>query len=256
MVLTSARKTGTAAGRQAWLARFPWLLTFGRMGLFAAVQGLFALGFAMMGSNNGWDQSVAWWPYIVSVANLICLGLLVWLFRAEGKSFWSLFRIRRSDIAGDLLVLAASMFLIGPVSYFPNIWLSTLLFGDPTAVLEHFIQPLPILAVYGMMIIFPLSQAIVETPLYFNYALPRLRAQGVPGWLALLITGLMLGLQHGAAPLVLQANFFTWRVLMFVPFGLITAAIVMWRPRLQPYVSAIHFLMNLSFLTMFLPSAY
>ncbi len=37
----------------------------------------------------------------------------------------------------------------------------------------------------------------------------------------------------------------TWRLLMFIPFALLTAALLYWRPRLLPYMLIIHFLMDL-----------
>jgi hypothetical protein len=43
----------------------------------------------------------------------------------------------------------------------------------------------------------------------------------------------------------LDWRFITWRLLMFIPFGLFTAAMLYWRPRLLPYAVIIHGLMDL-----------
>ena len=116
----------------------PWVLLFGRTGLFFVVQTLFALGFFLAGSTSAWEDGTAWWPIVVTITNVICLITLIYLFRAEGKKYWDIFRIRRVNIKSDLLALAATFLVIGPLGYFPNVLLGGWLFGDSEAVLELF----------------------------------------------------------------------------------------------------------------------
>jgi membrane protease YdiL (CAAX protease family) len=63
---------------------------------------------------------------------------------------------------------------------------------------------------------------------------------------AVLITGLMLAFQHVTLPLVFDARFMLWRLLMFVPFGLLVAVMLRWRPQLLPYMVVVHMLMDVS----------
>lgn len=236
--------------------RMPWVLVFGRTGLFLGVQALFALAFILTGTQSPWLQSAGWWPLGITVANLICLPFLLAQFQKEGRSYWEVFRIRRVNIKRDLLAALGWMVIAGPAGYFPNVLLAGWLFGNSLAVLDLFVRPLPLWAVYACIFLFPITQGLVETPLYFSYGMPRLKAQGLPTWLALTIPAVMLGLQHMAAPFLFDMRFVAWRALMYLPFAFVIGCMLLWRPRLQPYIAIIHILMNMSFATMFLTVAY
>jgi hypothetical protein len=238
------------------LAPWPWLLLFGRSGILAGCQAFIALGYFLGGSSNAWEASAAWWPFAVTAANLICLGLLVALYRQEGLSYWDLFRVRREQVRGDLLALVAPLVIIGPVAFLPNVLLAGALFGDSLTALNLMLRPLPVWAAYASIVVFPVTQGLVELPIYFAYCMPRLETQGVPRWQAVGLAGLMLGLQHMAVPLLFDARFLTWRGLMFIPFALFTGFILRWRPSLLPYFALVHILMDASFAAMLLSSAY
>lgn len=234
----------------------PWLLLFGRTLLFITLQALFALGFFLAGSASAWEQSANWWPLVVALVNLICLTLLIPLYQAEGKRFWDLFRIERQHLLGDLLVMLGLTALIAPVSYFPNVWLGTFLFGDSAATLDLIVRPLPMWGVYAAIIMFPLTQGLAEAPIYFGYIMPRLIAQSWNKWIILGLTTLMLAFQHVAIPLLFDMRFIAWRALMFMPFAFLIGAAMLWRPRILPYFAILHGLMNLAFTLMFLDVAY
>lgn len=236
-------------------SHFPWILIFGRCALFIGVQSLFALAFFAAGSPTAWEQGANWWPLSIALSNLICLAFLVRLFQAEGSSYWEVFRIRRGNIKRDLLAFLGWMLIAGPAGYFPNVLLAGWIFGDSMAVLDLFIRPLPLWAAIAGIILFPLTQGLVEIPLYFAYGMPRLKAQGLPSWLALTIPALMLGLQHIAVPFLFDLRFITWRAFMFIPFAFVVG-LMMRQPRLQPYLSIVHVLMNLSLAAMMLTVAF
>lgn len=234
-----------------------WGLLFGRTALFIACQGIFSLILWLSGSRQPWDDGAAWWPVGIFLTNMICLTAMVHLFRAEGKNFWHLYKISRQTVLPDLGILLASMLITGPLGFFPNIWLSSWLFGESNQVLDLLVRPLPVWAVwFGVMILFPFTQGLGELPLYFGYVMPRLKSQGLPGWASVMLPALLLGLQHMAAPLVFNWRFMTWRGLMYLPFAIWIGLILKWRPRLLPYLVIIHILMDLSFAFMFLPKAY
>jgi hypothetical protein len=98
----------------------PWLMLFFRIILFAGIQAILAFALYLSGSTNAWDASAAWWPLTVTLTNLICVALLIRIFRAEGKRYWDIFRIERKHILGDLLVILGLFIIAGPVSYFPQ----------------------------------------------------------------------------------------------------------------------------------------
>ncbi len=234
----------------------PWLLLFGRACLFLIIQALFALGFYIAGVSEAWDKGAAWWPFVVTIANLICVLAMISLFRIEGKSYWDIFRIRRENIKGDLLALLGTLVIMGPVSYLPNILLAGWLFEDSREVLNLLIRPLPFLAVYAGIILFSVTQGFAEIPTYFSYVMPRLGSQGLPKWLVIALPALMLGLQHLAVPFIFDIRFIAWRGLMFIPFAFMVSLMMTWRPRLLPYMAGVHVLMDFSFSMMLLNAAY
>jgi hypothetical protein len=235
---------------------FPWLLLFGRTALFLALQALFTLAFAAAGSTSAWDAGAGCWPFGVTIANLICLAGLVVLFRREGKNYWEIFRIRREHLKSDLWALLGFLVVAGPVGFLPNVLLAGWLFGDASKVLPLLIRPLPYWAVFAAILVFPLTQGLVELAIYFLYVLPRLADRGLPRWLAFGLAALMLGLQHAAIPFVLDLRFIAWRGFMFLPFAVLVGLMLAWRPRLLPYLAGVHVLMDVSFAVMLLGSAY
>jgi hypothetical protein len=230
----------------------PWILLFGRTVLFILVQSIFALGFLFAGSTTAWEGGADWWIYGVTITNLICLSAMISLFRAEGKNYWGIFRIQRETVGRDLATLLGLMFIIGPVSYFPNIWLANALFDNPQNALDLILRPLPLWAVYVGIVAFPVTQGLVELALYFLYVMPRLDSRPFPELRPLLLPGLMLGFQHLAVPLLFNPPFILWRALMYIPFAFAVGLILHWRPRLLPYLAVIHTLMDMSFAAIFL----
>jgi hypothetical protein len=233
-----------------------WLMLSLRILLFAGIQGLFALGYVISGKANAWDKSANWWPFVVGFANLVTLALLVKFFKSEGSSFWNLFKINKSTIGKDLLILVGVFALTAPISYFPNVLLGKALFGDAEATLELFIRPLPMWAVYVSMVFFSVTQGLVEIPNYMFYSLPRLEKIGYSRWMATILAGVFLSAQHIAVPLLFNVSFLVWRLFMFLPFALFVAIIMRWRPSLLPYFAVGHVLMDAATAMMLIQFGY
>jgi hypothetical protein len=234
----------------------PWAMLLARSVLFVVLQALFALGFYLAGSASAWDAGAAWWPLVVTLANLLCIVALIRLYQAEGKRYWDIFRLERRHLLGDVLLLVGVLVIGGPLAYFPNVLLAGWLFDDPQTVLTLFVRPLPLWAAWVGIVIFPVTQGLAEIATYMAYVMPRTEAQGLRPWQAVLLSGLFLGFQHAAAPLLFDGRFFLWRLLMYVPFACWVALLMRWRPRLLPYLALVHVLMNMSFMLMFLSVAY
>lgn len=223
--------------------RWPWLLLPGRLILFTLFQAVFAAGFALAGRTDAWNASAAWWPAVVTLANLVCLFLLVRLYRAEGKRYWDVFRIERGTWKSDLLLMLAVLLVSGPISMLPNSLLASALFGDPNTAMRLFLAPLPALGVGVALVLFPITQGLVELPYYFRYIMPRLKTNP---WLAWVLASIFLGIQHLAVPLRWDGAFLLWRGLMFLPFAFLVGAVLKWRPRLLPYFAAVHILIDMA----------
>ena len=215
-----------------------------RLVLFTGIQGVFALVFFLFGKTNPWNESANWWPIVVGLTNVICLFFLLQFYRVEGSSFWMLFQIQKKNIAKDLLVLLGFLILAAPLSYLPNVMLGKWLFGDSNATLELFIRPLPIWAVYFSIVLFPITQGLVEIPTYMLYVMPRLEKAGYQRWVAVLLPTLFLSAQHVAVPLLFNGRFIVWRLFMYFPFALLVALLMRWRPRFLPYIAITHMLMD------------
>jgi uncharacterized membrane protein (DUF485 family) len=235
--------------------RWPWIMLIARTVLFFLFQMMFALilRFSEPWAGTKINEAGVWWPVSVTLTNLVCIFLLTQLFRGEGCRYWDIFRLDRKHIKGDLLVLLGAIVITGPVAQLPNTLLATALFGDALAPMRLFIQPLPMGAIYLTMITFPVTQALAELPTYFAYVMPRLAQQTGRPWMAYALASLFLGIQHSMipfridgsfSPLRLDARFFIWRLLMFVPFAFFIGLVLKWRPRLLPYVVVIHALMD------------
>jgi hypothetical protein len=235
---------------------WPWAAIFGRGLVFVLMQVLLALGLRFGGSAAAWEDAQAWWPLTVTAANLVCLAVLIGLYRAEGVRYWDIFQIRREHFKSDLLAILGFMLIAGPLGFLPNILLAGWLFADPLTGLNLMIRPLPMWGAVAGLILFPLTQGLVELPVYFTYALPRLERQGLPRWQAIGWPALMLGLQHMAVPLILDLPYLTWRGLMFLPFATFLGIVLHWRPRLLPYLAIVHVLMDASFAAMLLGVAF
>jgi hypothetical protein len=227
-------------------------MIFLRIILFFGIQALFALGFWLAGSSSAWESSASWWPFVVTIANLICIALMIRLFHQEGKNFWDIFRVRKEHIKSDWLPLVGILILLGPVSYLPNIWLGGALFGDPEIPLYMMLRPLPLWAAYASIILFPVTQGLAEGPTYFIYSMPRLEAQGIARWLAVSMASLMLAFQHISVPFLFDTRFILWRGLMFIPFAFLVGIALRWRARLVPYLAIIHVLLDVAFAAMLL----
>jgi hypothetical protein len=209
--------------------------------LFALWQALIATLYALLGHTTPWDASVAWWPLTATLTNLVSIALLLFWFRQEGVYFWGIFRFERTSWKHDLLVVVGVCVLSAPAILFPSYFLATALFGNAAAAIDLYVRPLPLWAAAISLIAFPLTIALAELPTYFGYAMPRLGC----GWGAVVACAFFLGLQHATLPLLFDWRFIVWRAGMFVPFALLLAIVLRWRPRLLPYLVVVHGLLDL-----------
>ena len=211
-----------------------WLMLFLRLILFILIQSVFAVAYVAARDTDAWGMSANWWPVVVSITNVICLVVQYRLFRSEDLNFWNIFLFQKNSVRIDLLTMFGFLVLAAPLAYFPNVLLGKWLFGDANATLALFIRPLPMWVVYASIILFPSTQGLAETPLYFMYAAPRLRKIGYPHWLSILLPAIFLSLQHIAVPLLFDSRFIIWRALMYLPFAVLVGILLDWHPDYCP----------------------
>jgi hypothetical protein len=230
------------AGIITWPA--PVMMLFSRIVLFALFQALIAAIYALTGNPHPWDASIAWWLVTASLTNLVSLFLLDRLARREGMRLIDYYRVEPHKVLTELLWLLGFIVLVAPLAYFPNILLGNWLFGDVAVTMDMMFRPLPMGVIYIVMIVFPVTIALTEMPTYYAYVQPRLKALwGLP-WLAIGVTALVHAAQHMTLPLIFDGRFLLWRLLMFLPFAIVTAIMANARPRLLPYMLVVHGLLD------------
>lgn len=222
----------------------PWIMLISRSVLFIFAQVLFALIFVLMGNTSAWYEAARWWPFFAILANLVCIYLLVRLFRAEGLRFLDILRFSRKTFKTDLLWLLGTSIIGLPAAALPMNMLAAALYGDPMEPITVMFRPLPAWAL-ALSILFPLTIAFAELPTYFGYVMPRLATQLKNGWLAWLVAAFFLGAQHIFLPLIFDPRFMLWRLGMYMPFALFVGLLLKLRPQLMPYFVIIHGLIDM-----------
>ena len=245
--LHSGPQAAVRTRAQAVTASLPTILGLlaSRLVLFAFFQAIIAGIYALSGQAGAWQASTAWWPVCVVLTNGFVVFALARLYRREGSHWLAPLRFQRATVGHDLLLLLASGVVMGPLSMLPASLLGTWLLGGVEHAYELFFLPLPAWAAVLSLVLFPVTIALAELPVYFGYVLPRLEGHLGSRWLAWLVCSLVLAAQHMTMPLVLDAGFILWRSFMFLPFALLVGGLLSWRPRLLPYLVIFHGLLDL-----------
>jgi hypothetical protein len=215
-----------------------------RLVLFAVFQALIALLLSAVGVANPWSASAAWWPYSASATSIVTLAFLIWRARVEAFSLAAFYRPVRPGVGKDLLLTLAVTFAGGALAVAGTIALAPVFFTDPQTAPALLFQPLPRWAAVLAVVLFPITIALTELPLYFGYAQPRVAGLTRSAWAAVLLPAIALSLQHATLPLIFDTAFLAWRAVMFLGFALVLSWALWKRPRLLPYLIVVHFLLD------------
>lgn len=221
-------------------------MLFSRVLIFIGLQLLIYTVFALCGVSDAFKSSGAWWPYVVTAANVICAALLFKFLKSEGRSYFDFFRFNKETFKKDLLWALLFLVIAGPISMIPNIVLGNVLFGDYAEGARLLFLPLPLAAAIIQIVLFPPTMALGELPTYFGYVMPRIEALTKSKALGIVLPSLLLSIQHMALPLVLDWRFILWRGVMFLPFALYLGIIIRYKPRLMPFLLIGHVLIDFS----------
>lgn len=210
--------------------------------LFIGFGLLFVLIFYFIGSKEPFIDAQKWWPYQAILANVFTLFIIRVFLKKEGFSYKSLFH--SNEIAFKQKVKEYIFLLVAGIAggAIPLYLFSYLILGSIVPPDIHF-QPLPYGFAAAALILFPLTNALVETPTYLGYALPRLLSFLNNKGLAILLTGIGLAVQHMFLPLVLDTPYMAWRALSFLPLSILLGTIFLRSNRLFPIV-IVHMLMD------------
>lgn len=192
------------------------------------------------------EDSSRYWILSASLTNIICIAFLVYLFKTDGSYFPDLFRFDLTNFKKDLLLFTGITLLCGPVVFAPNYFLSIWLWGDAVIPYNMMFSPLPLLLVYILLVIFPVTIVFSELATYYGYIMPRLKNHLKTKWLAVLLPVVFLSIQHCTMPFLPDIKFVVYRALMYLPFAALIGITLYFRPRLFPFFAIMHGFLDLA----------
>lgn len=221
--------------------------------LFLGTGLLIALGSFLNGSEHPFIDAQRWWSFQAIIANILTFFILRIYLKAEKITYKSLFQSQKRSISNQIKEYMFLILLGGVVGAVPLYFFSYLFTGSIIPPEIHF-QALPFVAALIALVLFPISNALVETPIYLGYALPRLLNLKGSKFTAIVLVGLALAFQHVFLPIVFDFPYLLWRLFSLLPLALILGLVYTKTNRLLPIV-IVHFLMDLQLvLQMFLNS--
>jgi len=195
-----------------------------------------------MGFDDVLKEAEKWWPYQAILANIASFFILKSLLKKEGKSYSALLQFRKGKLKKDVGKGILYLFISFPFAALGLYGLSYLILGDiqpPT----NMMQAIPVGAAIVAVIVFPLTNALVELPTYYGYAFPRIEKK----WghaVALVLPAIFLSIQHGPLPIVLDGPYIVWRLFAFLPLAIVVGWIFHKTRNITPLIIA-HFIMDL-----------
>src|SRR6185312_4521469 len=187
-----------ASGKLGW--RWPLFFCFMRSPLLAAGFAIAAWVYHAAGDAHPALLAQAFTRYDTPLlADMVCLGLLIWRLRREGLTLKDLVRPTRRRLVRDLLL---GVLILAPVAGVVGVFNVLYAVFSPSTALQGvggaaILNPLgaPWHVVITLLII-PITSGATEELVYRGYALPRLEMLTGRRWLAIVIMAAGFGLQH------------------------------------------------------------
>lgn len=206
--------------------------------LFGGIQALFVFLF-----NLSWKESIDWWPISAIITNIIIFTMLWLLVKKEGKTYGDLIHYDKKELKQDLKRTIGVFIVGGGIGFIGFYIVSYLIYGS-FILPDNMVQPFPFwIAIIGI-IFFPLTNALVETPTYIGYCLPRLEYGFKSTWKALILAAFFLALQHVTLPITINdGNFMIWHFVSMLPLAFVVGIIYLRTRRLIP-IMIVHYVMD------------
>jgi hypothetical protein len=214
----------------------PVLMLIARPALILIAQGLTFLLFKQIDIPNASVAVRNWWSVYGTLADLGCLGLLIWLTRREGIGLRDLIGFVKAKLKTDIPIGLGIIFVVFPVAVFGFGRIAMLIaYGSVTPEFPEatFTRTLPLLAVlYSRILWWPIWSATEEMT-YNGYALPRLQAMTRSTWLPVGLVSIFFSLQHSFLPWAgFQYAFYMF--ILFIPLTIALELIYLRVRRLTP----------------------
>jgi hypothetical protein len=228
--------------------RIPMRRVWGMLALRSALSFVLLLALAsamkLAGRTGAVSAASAWWLWFVTAANVACICLMARFGRSEGVRLRDVYFASRATWKGDLAWFALALLGMAAVVQLPGDALAGALWSNAKTPNSMLFQAIPLLAVYPLFLLMPITQALAELPTYWGYVAPRLRAAGLDRWVVIALVGAVLSAQHLFFSFQLDWRYDLWLGLKFLPFALWTGFIVDRRPTTLPYLMGTHFLLD------------
>ena len=166
-------------------------------------------------SGKSLSETGCWWSVIAVILNFLTIGLLVFLAKRNGQSYWQLINYQKGkttwkQIVGvTLLVLVvgmSGMYLAGFLCY------NNFLYAPPVMI-----APIPkVLAVVNVVLL-PITTTFAEDGLYLGCGVNQIKNK----YAAIIIPAFFYALQHCFIPTLLDGKYIVYRFLSFLPLTLI-----------------------------------
>lgn len=251
--MTGHETVGGEARKAGWGG--PVLMIFVRLPLILVGYLAFFGFFVLAGSGSPWSRTLGYANFFVSItADAVCLVLLAWLLRREGKRLRDLIEFRRGSLVRDVFIGVGLFVLLG-VAFFAASTLGALFVYGPaafdpnTAQGQTFSYDPPLWVLWWATLVLPLSVAFAEEMTYRAYALPRLVALTGKPWIGIVIMSLGFGLQHAVLPLIDWRTSLS-RVLAMFLVGIVFGVLYLKLKRLVPLIVG-HWALDFLFLGLF-----
>jgi hypothetical protein len=238
-------QTRLAEGR---IPRFgPILMLAARSAFILLAQGITLWLLTQFNVANATVAVRNWWTVYGTLADIGCLGLLIWLTGREGLRLRDLVGLVKARLKKEIPLGLGLFIAIFPVTILGGGLLGRLIaYGSLNVAFPDytFARSLPLLAVlYSRLLWWPIW-SVTEEMTYNGYALPRLVAMTKTRWLPVAVVSFFFALQHSFLMLA-GFRFGFYSFITFLPLTIVMEIVYLRIRRLPPFIVA-HWLMDLS----------
>ncbi|MBN2557429.1 MAG: hypothetical protein JXB33_01600 [Clostridia bacterium] len=174
-------------------------------------------------------ESSRWWSLICTACNVLTIGVLVIVFRSEGKTYKDIIGFEKGRIkVGNTASMTILMFILGIGGMAAA---GYIIYGNmPTGL----INPIPPWIAAINAVLLPITIIFAEFPLYFGYSLNGIEKTTGRKVLAVAYPVFFYALQHSFIPFLIDWKHILFRFLSFLPLLLVLGIIYFKKRNLPP----------------------
>lgn len=187
-----------------WLYGLPWL----RVIIFAVMNGM-----VWILSGLSFEEMAPFWPIIFVLGNLLTIFLYDLMLKRESSSYvkqmTAIFKEKLSLKRFVVIFLLMNMIGVGGMIGF-----SFLFFQGPP---DYLIHQISWWAGILLILTFPITAGLSETPFYYGYALEKFTSKKKNFIGTLVYISIIYGIQHAFLPFLWDIKIILFRIISFIP---------------------------------------